>query len=180
MSDDPKDQVVPIYAYREVLPLSETIEGDSTEYVERASYDRLYAYRLELEQKLRVAGAALEEVVELEDLIETNPGVGMHEDPAGHAWTMANTAREAIIVLEAEAEAREPLAEGRDHLTEDKVFRSDKYPWCRDGFVPLKLTDPDARKVLRIYADCHQERDSDFSRDLLEAIANIERKERAR
>lgn len=180
MSDDPKDQVVPIYASREALALSGTVEGDSVEYIERASYDRLYAYLHELERKLLLAVEGFEEIVDLEDMIETSPGVGMHEDPAGHAAAMANVAREALAALEAEAEAREPLAEGRDHLTEGGVFRSDKYPWCRDGFVPLKLTDPDARKVLRIYADRHQERDSDFSRDLYSAMANIERKERAR
>lgn len=34
----------------------------------------------------------------------------------------------------------------------DGQFQSDKYPWCRPGFVPLKLTDPHARDLLERYA----------------------------
>lgn len=52
----------------------------------------------------------------------------------------------------------------------DGEFQSDKYPWCKRGFVPLKITDPNARKVLRLYAQLRRSVDSDFSHDLLEAI----------
>lgn len=56
-----------------------------------------------------------------------------------------------------------------DHLINGE-FKSDKYPWCHAGFVPLKLTDPDARAVLRAYAEKRKDRDAQFSKDLLEAI----------
>ena len=49
-------------------------------------------------------------------------------------------------------------------------FKSDKYDWCKRGFVPLKLTDPNARLVLRIYAELRRSIDSEFSDDLIEAI----------
>ncbi len=49
-------------------------------------------------------------------------------------------------------------------------FQSDKYPWCKPGFVPLKLTDPDARYVLKEYAQRHRYRDANFSSDLWTAI----------
>ena len=52
----------------------------------------------------------------------------------------------------------------------DGEFKSDKYPWCPAGFVPLKLTDPDARAVLKQYAAHRKERDAEFSADLWEAI----------
>ena len=56
-----------------------------------------------------------------------------------------------------------------DHLI-DGQFQSDKYPWCKPGFVPLKLTDPWARHVLKEYAELRRSLDSGFSDDLLEAI----------
>ena len=70
---------------------------------------------------------------------------------------------------------REKLKKGREHLTITGKFQSDKYPWCPAGFVPLKITDPDAREVLRIYAHLHLHRDFEFSSDLLEAITIAER-----
>ena len=65
---------------------------------------------------------------------------------------------------------REPLAEGREHLTESGDFRSNKYPWCPDGYLPLKIGDPMAREVLLDYADLRQRLDPEFSRDLREAV----------
>lgn len=56
-----------------------------------------------------------------------------------------------------------------DHLINGE-FKSDKYPWCPPGFVPLKLTDPDARAVLKDYAERRKVRDVVFAQDLLEAI----------
>ena len=56
-----------------------------------------------------------------------------------------------------------------NHLIDDE-FKSDKYPWCPAGFVPLKLTDPDARFVLKEYAQRHKDRDANFSADLWTAI----------
>ncbi len=49
-------------------------------------------------------------------------------------------------------------------------FQSDKYPWCKRGFVPLKLTDPDARAVLNEYARRREKKDPEFSSDLWMAI----------
>ena len=68
---------------------------------------------------------------------------------------------------------REELAEGRDHLTVTGNFQSDKYPWCPPGFVPLKLTDPAARDLLDEYAKRRGAIDSEFQRDLLEALNNV-------
>lgn len=56
-----------------------------------------------------------------------------------------------------------------EHLI-DGEFKSDKYPWCQRGFVPLKLTDPRARKVLREYAELRRSVDPEFAEDLLEAV----------
>ena len=56
-----------------------------------------------------------------------------------------------------------------EHLI-DGEFQSDKYPWCKRGFVPLKLTDPDARAVLKEYALRREKIDSEFSSDLWLAI----------
>ncbi len=63
------------------------------------------------------------------------------------------------------------------HHLVDGEFKSDKYPWCPPGFVPLKLTDPDARAVLKEYAQRHQDRDPNFSADLWTAIRIKEEEE---
>ena len=63
------------------------------------------------------------------------------------------------------------LKDGRDHLTVTNEFQSDKYPWCPAGFVPLKVTDPMARTVLLDYARWRRVVDSEFSRDLEDALA---------
>lgn len=63
------------------------------------------------------------------------------------------------------------LMEGRKHLTVTNEFQSDKYPWCPAGFVPLKVTDPMARKALLDYASRRRVVDSEFSRDLEDALA---------
>lgn len=56
-----------------------------------------------------------------------------------------------------------------EHLI-DGEFKSDKYPWCPKGFVPLKLTDPDARAALKLYAERRRSIDAEFSDDLWKAI----------
>ena len=45
-------------------------------------------------------------------------------------------------------------------------FKSDKYPWCWAGFVPLKTTDPMAKDLLKIYAERRRKIDPEFSDDL--------------
>lgn len=56
-----------------------------------------------------------------------------------------------------------------EHLI-DGEFQSDKYPWCRRGFVPLKLTDPMAQSLLWEYAYRRSEVDIDFASDLQQAL----------
>ncbi len=68
---------------------------------------------------------------------------------------------------------RGPLAEGREHLTAAGLFRSDKYPWSRDGFVPLKVTDEMAWPMLRAYAAAREGKDLEFTRDLDEALDKV-------
>ena len=58
-----------------------------------------------------------------------------------------------------------------EHLV-DGEFQSDKYPWCRRGFVPLKLTDPMAQPLLWEYAYSRSEVDLDFASDLQQALRN--------
>lgn len=45
-------------------------------------------------------------------------------------------------------------------------FQSDKYPWCKPGFVPLKLSDPRAQDLLWEYAQRRRIVDAEFSDDL--------------
>lgn len=49
-------------------------------------------------------------------------------------------------------------------------FKSDKYPWAKEDFVPLKVTDKDAQLPLLMYAMRHRQRDTEFSHDLLEIL----------
>ncbi|MEE8607854.1 MAG: hypothetical protein V3S55_09625 [Nitrospiraceae bacterium] len=53
------------------------------------------------------------------------------------------------------------------HLTAERTFKSDKYPWCPEGFFALKLTDPIARKCAQIYAA--QTKDAELALDLMVA-----------
>lgn len=56
-----------------------------------------------------------------------------------------------------------------EHIIDDE-FKSDKYPWCKSGFVPLKLTDEGAWKPLWDYAQQRRVRDPEFSDDLEAAL----------
>lgn len=67
----------------------------------------------------------------------------------------------------------EPLLEGREHLTVSGLFRSDKYDWSEDGFLPLRIGDSMAWPMLRAYADSRREKDAEFSRDLHAALDNV-------
>jgi hypothetical protein len=49
-------------------------------------------------------------------------------------------------------------------------FQSDKYPQTPRGFVPLKVSDPDAQAPLYAYALAHRPRDPRFAADLIEAL----------
>lgn len=52
----------------------------------------------------------------------------------------------------------------------DGQFQSDKYPWCKPGFVPLKLTDPAAQPLLWQYAQSRRAIDAEFADDLETAL----------
>ena len=56
-----------------------------------------------------------------------------------------------------------------DHII-DGEFQSDKYPWCRRGFVPLKLTDLMAQPFLWDYARQREGVDREFAEDLRTAL----------
>ncbi len=71
---------------------------------------------------------------------------------------------------------RELLQKGREHLTISGTFQSDKYPWCHAGFLPIKISDPIAYNFLKYYALSRKDVDSEFCRDLLEALRNLEDK----
>ena len=58
------------------------------------------------------------------------------------------------------------------HLTDDGEFQSDKYPWCKPGFVALKITDEMAQPFLWAYADARWLIDGQFSADLRQALLN--------
>jgi hypothetical protein len=45
-------------------------------------------------------------------------------------------------------------------------FQSDKYVWCKSGFVPLKISDPMAQPQLWAYAQTRRSVDAEFSDDL--------------
>lgn len=62
------------------------------------------------------------------------------------------------------------LTKKREHINADGEFQSDKYPWCLPGFVPLKLTDADARLVLSQYVSMRRGIDPEFADDLRFAI----------
>lgn len=53
-----------------------------------------------------------------------------------------------------------------EHIDADGQFRSDKYLWCKPGFVPLKITDKMAQDLLAEYAKRRKVVDLDFSADL--------------
>jgi Lar family restriction alleviation protein len=96
--------------------------------------------------------------------------VGVHEteEEAVAGWNIR-----AALAHPAPSGGREPLVDGRDHLTVTGKFQSDKYPWAAAGFVPLKTTDPMARDLLATYAERRRAVDVAFADDLLEALGPI-------
>ena len=51
------------------------------------------------------------------------------------------------------------------HIVDGK-FQSDKYSWCKPGFVPLKITDKMTQAELWSYAQRRRSVDPEFSDDL--------------
>lgn len=96
-----------------------------------------------------------------------------HEKARGKLSLMLERAERAEAERDAAvawAGRRESLRSGRDHLTINGKFQSDKYPWCAAGFVPLKIGDPMATDLLADYARRRGAVDKEFERDLLEAL----------
>ena len=56
-----------------------------------------------------------------------------------------------------------------EHIV-DGQFQSDKYPWCKPGFVPLKLTDASCWPMLLAYANVRERVDPEFAADLRTAV----------
>jgi hypothetical protein len=54
----------------------------------------------------------------------------------------------------------------RPHINADGEFQSDKYDWCKPGFVPLKTSDPMAQDLLWTYAQRRMSVDVEFKDDL--------------
>lgn len=61
------------------------------------------------------------------------------------------------------------------HFNKKGEFQSDKYPWCKPGFVPLKLSDPTAWQPLMDYAIKRLGIDRQFAYDLIDAVLQEER-----
>lgn len=57
-----------------------------------------------------------------------------------------------------------------NHINEEGAFQSDKYPWCKPGFVPLKIGDPMATDLLIEYARRRKSVDEGFTSDLLSVL----------
>jgi hypothetical protein len=64
----------------------------------------------------------------------------------------------------------------REHIDDQGRFQSDKYPTTPPDLVPLKVTDPDARDLLAIYAVRRQAVDAEFCDDLLYRLAQTKPK----
>jgi hypothetical protein len=57
-----------------------------------------------------------------------------------------------------------------NHINEDGLFQSDKYPTCPPGKVPLSVEDPLAQDLLWEYAHRRRREDAEFSMDLAHAL----------
>ncbi|KKN77031.1 hypothetical protein LCGC14_0363700 [marine sediment metagenome] len=58
----------------------------------------------------------------------------------------------------------------RPHLTQRGVFRSDKFPWCKPGFLALKFTDKTAQPWIWGYALLRGHLDRAFQEDVHYAL----------
>jgi hypothetical protein len=106
------------------------------------------------------------------ELAELRKAMGQLGAAVGRVY-VARSSPAAIVVAISErlnGGGRKALAAGRDHLTADGDFQSDKYTWCPAGFLPLKLSDRSARDLLITYSGRRAHVDGDFTRDLLEAL----------
>ena len=61
-----------------------------------------------------------------------------------------------------------------EHLTADGKFKSDKFPWCPEGYVALNVTSSKAWPALRQLAETYYPTDPVFANDLWQATHNAE------
>ena len=59
------------------------------------------------------------------------------------------------------------------HLTQRGVFQSDKYDWCKKGFLALKLTDKSAQPLIWLYALVRGVSDREFQEDVHYALNKL-------
>lgn len=60
----------------------------------------------------------------------------------------------------------------RPHLTQRGRFRSDKYKWCKPGYLALSFTDVTAHPWIYGYAALRGIIDREFQEDVHTALAN--------
>ena len=61
----------------------------------------------------------------------------------------------------------------RPHLTQRGRFRSDKFKWCKAGYLPLSFTDVTAQPWIYGYAALRGIIDREFQEDVHTALKNV-------
>ena len=61
----------------------------------------------------------------------------------------------------------------RPHLTQRGRFRSDKFKWCKAGYLPLSFTDVTAQPWIYGYAALRGIVDREFQEDVHAALVNV-------
>ena len=117
------------------------------------------------ETALRASLAALRTAVEADYKCQR---VDPRNVAEAHTW-IALAIKNADAVLAAQEPDREPLAEGREHLTVSGKFRSDKFP-LPDNIVPIDLTG----RCRDLIAQAAERYGGEFGRDLKDALATKE------
>ena len=59
------------------------------------------------------------------------------------------------------------------HLTDSGEFKSDKYPWCPEGFFALKVSDSVAQACMLFYAELTS--DAELADDLRQVVSHQRR-----
>ena len=92
------------------------------------------------------------------------------ENVVGLASTLAIELLHEAVKFQRETAAREEMQS--EHINANGEFQSDKYPWCKPGFVPMKLTDKMAQSLLWDYSVRREDVDKQFSEDLRTCLMN--------
>jgi len=121
-----------------------------------------------LQEKIDQLAGALQDLVTLKEYRDWHGKMPEYLEKKLLVWHQAHDVLQTVG--DSAHNKRLELKEGRKHLTVTNEFQSDKYPWCPAGFVPLKITDLMARDSLWNYAQRRRVVDSEFSRDLEDAL----------